>query len=89
MFSLKDCPFVVVWFFIASSINVLFFNRLSSVPLFYWDQDSWQRECLNQEKAVQQKVIQGVKRLQVESKIFRSWARGYHMEFFYPSQSMK
>ncbi|XP_029194570.2 alpha-N-acetyl-neuraminyl-2,3-beta-galactosyl-1,3-N-acetyl-galactosaminide alpha-2,6-sialyltransferase-like isoform X3 [Acropora millepora] len=64
-------------------------ERLSSVPLFYWDQDSWQRECLNQEKAVQQKVIQGVKRLQLESKIFRSWARGYHMEFFYPSQSMK
>ena len=62
--------------------------RLDSVPLFYWDPDSWQSECLSRERRVQQQVLQGVKRLRLESEIFYSWAQKYHMEFFYPSQKV-
>lgn len=63
-------------------------ERLDSVPLFYWDPDSWQSECLSRERRVQQQVLQGVKRLRLESEIFYSWAQKYHMEFFYPSQKV-
>ncbi|XP_068678678.1 alpha-N-acetyl-neuraminyl-2,3-beta-galactosyl-1,3-N-acetyl-galactosaminide alpha-2,6-sialyltransferase-like [Montipora foliosa] len=59
-----------------------------SVPLFYWDPDSWQRRCPSQKQSVQEQFKQGVKRLQMERRIFRSWAQRYHMEFFYPSQNL-
>ena len=62
--------------------------RLDSVPLFYWDPDSWQSECLSRERRVQEQVLQGVQRLRLESEIFYSWAQKYHMEFFYPSQKV-
>ena len=76
------------------SLFLTFFNllsafyRLDSAPLFYWDPDSWQSECLSQERGVPQQVLQAVKRLQLESKIFHFWGQKYHIEFFYPSQKV-
>lgn len=62
--------------------------RSRTIPLFYWVPDSWRHECLSREGRVQQQVLQGLKRLRQESEIFNSWARQYHIEFFYPSQKV-
>lgn len=63
-------------------------ERLDTVPFFYWDPESWHDECFSPERRMQKQLIQGLQRLQMESKIFHSWAQEYNIEFFYPSQKV-
>lgn len=63
-------------------------QRSGTIPLFYWDPDSWRHQCLSREGRVQEQVLQRLKRLRQEGEIFNSWARQYHIEFFYPSQKV-